>query len=156
MDTNNDKFSKFGKPAAHSNCVLDGSSIAPLGTRGKHTKSCLGCFWSVFRVARSSCTFKKEKGHFCFQWLSNDFKHSQHLFSTFKLDSSHLCPPSTPGQGCCRVRQSHPQLKLPMTHSSCYPEPLPPLIPLSKMTAEVSAGKCCWSPEFQLDLSSPN
>lgn len=94
----------FGKPTVHSKCALDGSSIATLGTRGKHTKTCLSCFWSVFRVAETAVHTKR---HFCFlpgqcaqsHWLSNDFKHSQLVFPTFKLDNSHLCPSPMVGQG---------------------------------------------------------
>lgn len=129
-DTNKNKLSMFGKPTVHSNCALDGSSIATLGTKGKHTKTCLSCFWSVFRVAETAV---RTKGHFCFlpaqcahsRWLSNDFKHSQLVFPTFKLDNSHLCPSPTAGQG-----SSHPQDRLtpswcsPMTHtSSLLPSP---------------------------------
>lgn len=117
------------------------SSIAPLGTRGKQTKTCLGCFWSVLRVARTSCTLKK--GHFCFQWLSNDFKHSQHLFSTFKLDSSHLWPPPTPGQGCSQSPgQSHPQLKPPVTPSSSLM--LPRTITISNSSVQNDSRGLSW------------
>lgn len=68
------------------------------------------------------------EGHFCFlpgqcapsQGLSSDFKHCQHLFSTFKLDKTHLCPSPTLGQGCSPVPRtdSPPNQCSPMTHTS--------------------------------------